>query len=88
MPVELWYLGVERKMPGFEVEDTRTSLQWEAIGEARKLIVTIETNKRSETFQIDIDDLELWAVSPETVLIHGSYALRRTSKKDAAPCSY
>lgn len=69
MPVELWYLGEQRKVPEIEVEDTKASLQWEATGEIGKLIVTIETEKGSETIQIDIDDLDFWAVSPETALI-------------------
>lgn len=68
MPVELWYLGQQRKMPEIEVEDTKASLQWEATGRIDRLIVTTESGKRSETFQVDIGDLELWAVSPETAL--------------------
>jgi hypothetical protein len=70
MPVELWYLGVERKMPEFEVEDTKASLRWDTIEKIDKLIVATETKKRTETFQIDINDLELWAVSPETPFIY------------------
>lgn len=68
MPVELWYLGQQRKMPEIEVEDTKASLQWEATGKIDRLIVTTESGKGSETFRIDIGDLELWAVSPETAL--------------------
>ena len=64
--IELWYLGVERKIPEFEVEDTKASLRWETFGKTDKLIVTTETEKGSETFKIDINDLELWAVSPNS----------------------
>jgi hypothetical protein len=69
MPVELWYLGVQRKVPEVGVEDTKASLQWEATGMGGRLIVTTETKKGSEAFQIDINDLDLWAVSPEMALI-------------------
>lgn len=69
IPVELWYLGQQRKVPEIEVEGTKASLQWESTGKLDRLIVTTESWKReSETFRIDIDDLELWAVSPETAL--------------------
>lgn len=68
MPVELWYLGQQRKVPEIEVEDSKASLQWEATGKIDRLIVTTESGKGSETFQVDIGDLELWAVSPETAL--------------------
>ncbi len=68
IPVELWYLGQQRKVPEIEVEDTKASLQWEATGKLDRLIVTTESGKKgSETFRIEIDDLELWAVSTETV---------------------
>lgn len=69
IPIELWYLGVERKVPVFAEEDANASLQWEATGQTSRLIVTTKTRKGSETFQIDINDLELWAVSAETALI-------------------
>lgn len=71
MPVELWYLGVERKVPEFAEEDTGASLHWEATGETRELIVTTKTKKGPETFHIDISELELWAVSPKMALIYG-----------------
>lgn len=70
MPIELWYLGVERKVPEFAEEDAEAFLQWEATGQTSRLIVTTKTRKGSETFQIDTSDLELWAVSPETALIY------------------
>ena len=69
MPIELWYLGEQRKVPEIEVEDTKASLKWEATGEIGELIVTTETEKGSETTHIGIDDLDFWAVSPETALI-------------------
>ena len=69
MPVELWYLGQQRKVPEVGVEGTKASLQWEATGKIEKLVVTTEAEMGSETFQIYIDDLEWWAVSPEAALI-------------------
>lgn len=69
MPVELWYLGVERKIPEFGVEGTKASLQWEVTGKLDKLVVTTGTEKKSKTFDIDINDLEFWAVSPDMALI-------------------
>jgi len=51
------------------VEGTKASLQWEATGKIEKLVVTTEAEMGSETFQIYIDDLEWWAVSPEAALI-------------------
>jgi len=87
MPVELWYLGVERKVPEHGVEGTQATLHWEATGKTGELIVTTVTEKGSETVQIDINDLELWAVSPEPALIYRFKALYSPSKKDAAPCS-
>lgn len=82
IPVELWYLGQQRKMPEMEVEDTKASLQWEATGKLNRLIVITESWKKgSETFRIDIDDLEQWAVSPETALSHRIFKHRAAHQR-------